>query len=183
MSTEANIEIDLERITPDRAEDALDAILESEEILTEAFGKPPFQLTLDEIRPHYVNVNNLWDSDSAYIFFIVDKKSRKILGVIGLNRVLRLYQKANLFYWVRTNNQGKGIAFKAAKHIVRFGFNELGLQRIEIAAKTDNYASLRVMEKLGATREGCMRNGMRLNEQISDAYLHSLIPEDTEKWN
>ena len=43
------------------------------------------------------------------------------------------------------------VATAAALLVARFGFDELGLQRIEIIAAVSNKASQRVAEKIGAT--------------------------------
>jgi RimJ/RimL family protein N-acetyltransferase len=65
--------------------------------------------------------------------------------------------------------------------LARFGFEDLGLQRIEITAAVGNVASQRVAEKIGAVREGLLRNRFLLQGRSHDAYLYSLIPEDTSQ--
>jgi RimJ/RimL family protein N-acetyltransferase len=87
---------------------------------------------------------------------------------------------ANLGYWVRTSRTGEGIATKAAKSALRYGFEKLGLHRIEIVVADDNKPSLRIAEKLGAVREGLLRNRLLIQGTSYDAYMHSLIPEDIE---
>lgn len=75
---------------------------------------------------------------------------------------------------------GEGIATKAAMLVARYGFEQLGFQRIEIVGAKDNTASLGVAEKLYAVTEGLLRNRLPLNGSLCDAYLHSLIPKDYE---
>jgi RimJ/RimL family protein N-acetyltransferase len=43
---------------------------------------------------------------------------------------------------------------------------------------TANAASQRVAEKLGATREGVLRNRILIHDQVHDAVMFSLIPSD-----
>ena len=95
-----------------------------------------------------------------------------------LNQINRRYQMANLAYWVRTSCTGEGIATKAASLVAQYGFEKLGLQRIEIVISKENAPSLRIAEKLGALREGLLRNRLQILGSPSDAYMHSLIPED-----
>lgn len=112
------------------------------------------------------------------MFYIIDQEFDQVAGIAFLNRVNRMRQFANLGYAVRTSRQNQGIATTGACLVARYGFKKLELQRIEIVVCTDHQASLRVAEKLGAVREGLLRNGMRLHGTPCNAYLHSLIPAD-----
>ena len=56
-------------------------------------------------------------------------------------------------YWVRTDVSGRGLATEGAAALVRFGFDQVGLHRIELKAGTENARSRRVAEKLGFTLE------------------------------
>jgi RimJ/RimL family protein N-acetyltransferase len=74
------------------------------------------------------------------------------------------------------------VATRAARLAARFGFEELKLIRIEIVAAAGNLASQRVAEKVGAVREGVMRNGLFIHGAAHDAVLTSLVPEDLKSW-
>ncbi len=69
-------------------------------------------------------------------------------------------------------------ATRAVRLLARFGFEELGLGRIEIVAAVGNKASQRVAEKAGAHREGVLRRRLCLHDEYHDAVMYSLIPDD-----
>ena len=117
-------------------------------------------------------------SEEAYSFGIFDQTSERFLGGVGLNFIKRVHQIANLGYWVRTSAIGEGVASKATRLVARFGFAELGLQRIEIVAAVSNIASQRVAEKLGAVREGVLRKRLLIRGEPQDAIMFSLVRED-----
>jgi len=117
------------------------------------------------------------DRGEMYEFFAFDQAGR-FLGGCGLNRLDMRFLKSNLGYWVRTSAAGKGVATAATRLLARFGFETLGLQRIEIIAAVDNLPSQRVAEKAGARREGILRNGIRYRGENVDAVGFSLIPGD-----
>jgi ribosomal-protein-serine acetyltransferase len=75
----------------------------------------------------------------------------------------------------------RGVASRAARLIARFGFRELGLQRLEIIAATENHASQRAAVKAGATREGVLRKRLLIHGRPHDAVMHSLVEEDMEE--
>lgn len=117
-------------------------------------------------------------SEEAYSFGIFDQTSERFLGGVGLNFINRVHQIANLGYWVRTGATGKGVASKAARLVARFGFAELGLQRIEIIAAVSNIASQRVAENVGAVRECVARERLLIRGERHDAVVFSLLPKD-----
>ncbi len=122
-----------------------------------------------------------WASGEEYSFGIFDKQSGASLGGVGLNFINRIHQLGNLGYWVRTSQTRRGIASRAARLVARFGFEQLGLRRIEIVAAVDNTISQRVAEKTGATREGVLRNRLVIHGCSQDAVLYSLTPADLSR--
>jgi RimJ/RimL family protein N-acetyltransferase len=119
-----------------------------------------------------------WERDEEYSFVIADFRTDRLLGGCGLNQIDRLRLRANLGYWVRTSETGRGLATAATRLLARFGFEDLGLQRIEIVAAVNNRGSQRVATKAGATRECIARNRLRVHERQTDAVRFSLIPSD-----
>jgi RimJ/RimL family protein N-acetyltransferase len=117
-----------------------------------------------------------WRSGEHFSFATFEIASGQYLGGFGLNQRSRLHNFMNLGYWVRASRQRHGIAVRAAHLVATFGFEQLGLSRIEIVAELDNLASRRVAEVLGATFEGIGRNRLVARGQPTDAAVYSLIP-------
>jgi RimJ/RimL family protein N-acetyltransferase len=120
-----------------------------------------------------------WESGESFEYVIEDAVTGQFIGGCGLNHLDWPSLRANLGYWLRTSRAGKGIMTRAAGMLAGIGFEDLGLKRIEITAAVDNQASQRVAEKIGAVREGRLRNRFFLHGRTHDAYLYSLIPEDS----
>ncbi len=119
-----------------------------------------------------------WAQGTEYDFVMTDPAHGRLLGGCGINTLNRANRFANLGYWVRTERTRRGVATAAARCVAAFGFRELGLIRIELVVATANTASQRVAEKLGATREGVLRNRILVRDQMHDAVMFSLIPSD-----
>jgi ribosomal-protein-alanine N-acetyltransferase len=62
--------------------------------------------------------------------------------------------------------------------VIRFGFEELELHRIEAGVATENKASIRVLEKLGMTQEGKRRKILPIRGQWKDNYHYALLEDD-----
>jgi ribosomal-protein-serine acetyltransferase len=118
-----------------------------------------------------------WAKGKEYNFVILDARDGSLLGGCGLNQVKRRARFANLGYWVRSKYAGKGIATAAALLVARFGFDELGLTRIEVGAATGNVASQRVAENIGAIRQGVQRRKIAFRGKVYDRVVFSLTPK------
>jgi len=119
-----------------------------------------------------------WNEDKEYDFAIIDRESGGFVGGIGINMINRFFQMANLGYWVRTSWTKKGAASICARQIAEYGIKKLGFQRIEVLVDIENIPSQRVAEKMGAYREGLMRNRLKPRGVPRDAYMYSIIHQD-----
>lgn len=87
------------------------------------------------------------------IFAVVRRSDGALVGAIGLD-VVAAHRRAELGYWIGVPYWGRGFATEAAGEIVRYGFADLGLNRIHAAHFADNLRSRRVLLKLGFHPEG-----------------------------
>jgi [ribosomal protein S5]-alanine N-acetyltransferase len=83
-----------------------------------------------------------------------------LIGFSGLRRIDGT-QEVELLYGLYQSFWGRGLATEAARAVLRFGFEELGLEEILAGADFDNTASIRVMERLGMTYAGERRVGLQ----------------------
>lgn len=82
---------------------------------------------------------------------------------------------AELGYWIGKPYWGRGYCTEAARAIVRYGFDDLHLHRIHSSHFASNPASGRVMQKIGMTREGCLRQHIRKWGQWEDVVLYGIL--------
>ena len=123
----------------------------------------------------------MWSKGIEYDFVIFDTKENTFLGGCAIDQINRKHNFANLGYWVRSSQTGKGIATAAVKLISRLGFRKLGFTRLEIVVAEQNRASQRVAEKVGAVREGVNRNRHIVRDKTYDSVMFSLIPQDLQE--
>ncbi len=117
-----------------------------------------------------------WEAGEQFGFVIEGIADGRLLGGVGLNPVNHSHRMANLGYWVRSSSTSRGVASRAASLVAEFGLNELGLTRLEILCLVENLRSQRVAEKIGAAREGTLRNRLVLRERAHDAVMYSITP-------
>ena len=116
---------------------------------------------------------------TAFAFVVLDLRDGGLLGRCGINHIAQEPGFANVGYWIRTSRRGQGIAPAAVRQVARFGFEQIGLVRLELVIDVDNAASIRVAEKVGAVFEGVLRNRvMGQGGAPRPASMYSLVPED-----
>jgi RimJ/RimL family protein N-acetyltransferase len=98
-----------------------------------------------------------------------------VVGAVLLMNIDRATLQAELGYWIGLPFWRKGYATEAAREGVRYAFEDVRLNRIYARCMVRNPASVRVLEKLGMTREGLLRQNLRRWEQFEDAYIYSIL--------
>lgn len=102
----------------------------------------------------------------------------QLAGIIGLIGKPDVYRKgAEIGYWLGEPYWNKGIASKAVKLMVDYGFSELDLVRIDTGVFEFNKASCRVLEKCGFTFEGIFRKSVWKNNRFVNERRYAIIKD------
>lgn len=117
--------------------------------------------------------------DLGYAFFIWNASFSVLKGAVHLSHIRRgAAQMGSLGYWLGAAYQGQGIMREAVALVCRFGFDEVGLHRIEAACMVDNIPSQRVLLQNGFAHEGRAQNYLEINGKWESHDLFGLIQED-----
>jgi ribosomal-protein-alanine N-acetyltransferase len=100
----------------------------------------------------------------------------RIVGRITLNSIIRgAFQSASIGYWVAEADCGRGVATAAVEALVRVGFDDLGLHRIQAETLVHNAASRRVLERTGFVEYGFAPAYLRIDGRWQDHVLYQRI--------
>lgn len=113
------------------------------------------------------------------IFAITLPVVGQVIGSIGLV-IVPDYQRAGLGYWLGEPYWGKGYMTEAASEVLRYGFAELGLNRICADHFARNPASGRVMEKIGMQYEGTLRQHVMKWGKFEDLKMYGILKNEYE---
>ena len=96
-----------------------------------------------------------------------------LTGIDYINRTAESHILiGNKDYW------GKGYAREALLQILKYGFEEHGLNRIEAHINADNLASLRMHTKCGYKKEGILRQALYKHGEFKDVVVMSILKEE-----
>jgi len=98
-----------------------------------------------------------------------------LAGVVGFLPVDRVNRAGEIGYWLAKEREGQGTMTKCCDFVVRYGFLTLDLNRIQIAAATENVQSRAIPERLGFKMEGVMRARENLYGRFVDHAVYALL--------
>lgn len=149
-----------------------------EEVARIALDIPyPFE---DGVAEHWISMNRQGFEDGRIAnFAITVKGQRGLVGAIGL-AIDRRHKRAELGYWVGRPFWGKGYCTEAAREVLRFAFEDLGLNRVYAEHFTRNAASAKVAGKLGMRREGTLRQHVEHWGEFEDVEHCGILREEYE---
>ena len=115
-----------------------------------------------ETREYLTYVGQRYRTGDFYDWAVVDRESGHMIGTCGFTSFNCPHDTAEIGYVLNPTYQGKGLATEAVRRVLDFGFDELGLHRIEAHFMEGNDASRRLMERVDMTFEGYARESMRI---------------------
>ena len=122
------------------------------------------------------NIMAPWDTGPRFSIVL----DAKVVGGIGL-AIDKANEISEIGYSIAREQWGKGYVTEAAREVVRWGFEELGLAKIYSHAHAGNRRSWRVMEKLGMTREGLFRGHFLTRGERTDEVYYGLQRKEWEE--
>jgi RimJ/RimL family protein N-acetyltransferase len=120
------------------------------------------------------------EEDRALTLAIERRGGGGLIGAAGL-RLEREDRGAELGYWVAVGEWGRGYGTEAARAVVDFGFESLGLHRIWASHFERNPASGRIMEKLGMTPEATLREHVRKWGVFENLVIRGILRAEWER--
>ncbi len=99
----------------------------------------------------------------------------QLIGTIGMHDWNHDLRKASIGYWLIKAEEGKGIVQQCARRFIRFLFESLDLNKLEIHHLPGNTRSAKVAGALGFRTEGILRDSLLLHGSYQDRVITGLL--------
>lgn len=108
------------------------------------------------------------------------RRSDRVIGICGLHDIRRDLGRSEVGYDLQRAYWGQGIMAEAMCAVIGFAFDEIGFNRLYAQTRSDNLASIRLLEKLDFRREGTLRTHLRdrAGGYYIDEIIFGLLAED-----
>ena len=102
----------------------------------------------------------------------------KCIGTCGFIAWSVPQARAEIGYAIARAYWNRGLVTEAVREILRFGFEVMGLNRIQATCEPGNDASARVLEKVGLAYEGTLRDYVYDKGAFHDLRMYALLKRD-----
>ena len=114
-------------------------------------------------------------------FHLLDKSSNSVIGCCDFHTWVPTHQRAEIGYTMTSEaHKNKGLMTEALRAVLTFGFEHMGLYRVEALASPRNVPSLQLLKRYGFKKEGLLRNHYMVNDVLEDSVLFSLLRPEFE---
>lgn len=109
---------------------------------------------------------------------VVLRDTGQLIGNASLFHFVDDSRRCEVGYVMARAHWGRGFASEMLEALLGYGFDTLGLNRVEADIDPANAASGRVLEKLGFKREGYMPERWIVNGEPADTVFYGLLLRD-----
>lgn len=134
--------------------------------------------TLSDTKEFVEFVLTQYDNKKVSPLGIEYKENGKFIGTIDFVSWQVKHNVAEIGYVLSQDYWGNGIITEAANEVIKFGFNNMDLVRIQARCFAENIGSARVMEKTEMSFEGIIRKEMFTKGKHQDIKLYSILKEE-----
>ncbi len=147
-----------------------------------------FLATYDYVPPKplsMLEILSIWmrylSNEEAVAFALCERESGKLIGWLGYDEWDKENQLATLFIGIGDSGmRGKGYGKAAMHELLCYGFEKMGLFKIQLQVLPFNLAGVALYERCGFVREGTMRQAV-LREGIRyDLLNYGLLKKEWE---
>lgn len=105
----------------------------------------------------------------------------KIIGSVGFVSYNWTSKRTEIGYWIAKDYEGRGIVTRACTELIKYAFDKLEMNRIEIRCATENARSRRIPEKLNFKLEGIFRQSEWRHTRFYDMAIYGLLEKEWKK--
>lgn len=129
--------------------------------------------TMDSLEEFYEET--ISGRDGTHLLACVDEEPVGAVMLIGLDNESGT---ADLAYWILPEFQGEGYGADALDLLLRTGFRDQRLHRVQADVLATNDASRALLESLGFTEEGRFRDGQFQDGDYVDVLRYGLLADE-----
>lgn len=116
-----------------------------------------------------------------FVFAVITKEDGQMIGAGEINIRDATNRSGEIGYIIHPDYWGKGIATDVANQLLDYGFSALSLHRIYATCDPRNIGSSKVLEKVGMTLEGKIRENLLIKDGWRDSLLYSILEYEWRK--
>lgn len=150
----------------------------NDEEVTRGLASGVYPSTIEDLRKY---IQGITSSKNAVMFAICDIKNDLHIGNIKVdsfdwvNRTCELgLLLGDRSYW------GKGVGTEVMRLTLRYAFEQLNMRKVVLAVYSNNPGAIKLYEKVGFQREGCLRAQIFSKGEYIDKYYMGIFSNELQ---
>lgn len=140
-----------------RHSDAADVLVFRGDPIVQKYDDPPIH-TVEEAQDFIKELHTEFLSQAGISWAVALADDDVVIGCFGLHYWSQHHRRAEAGYGLARAYWGQGFGSEALRAMVRYGFEQMNLNRIYANTIADNHESVRLLERVGFQLEGTQRN-------------------------
>jgi RimJ/RimL family protein N-acetyltransferase len=137
----------------------------------------PFPVNIEFEKKWYEKI--LTSNFPVTVFGIEYVKNQTLIGITVLKDINLINRTAEFAIYIgNIEYRGKGLSLDASLETLRFGFFNLGLNRISLKVLEENKTAIKLYQKIGFMNEGILRNNVFKNNSYRNELIMSMLKEE-----
>ncbi|WML49938.1 GNAT family protein [Neobacillus sp. PS3-34] len=150
----------------------------SNPLVTKDMGESPFT-SIEQAENLITFMNNLYEENIAFRWGIIRKEDNVLIGTCGYNGWETMRgSRGEIAYDLGVDYWRQGYMVEAMHEMIDFGFNTMGLHRIEAFTNLDATPSMSILKKMGFNEDGVLRGYAFFNGEYWDQRCFSLLKNE-----
>ncbi|RHW38415.1 N-acetyltransferase [Lysinibacillus yapensis] len=136
--------------------------------------------TLEDAQKYVDSCLKLKDTGTEMPFVIIDQQTNEIIGATKLMDIQQSHKRGEIgFTWLTPNYWRTAVNTNCKYLLLTYCFEVLGWQRVQIKTDHENHRSQKAIERIGAKKEGILRNHMiRKNGTTRHTVMYSITSDE-----
>jgi ribosomal-protein-serine acetyltransferase len=171
-----NDKVRVESIEPSMAEIVFNTIERDRQYLREWLPFIDATINISDTEAFINNIVRQKEKRKDDVFAIWYQE--EFAGLIGFKDTDWMNRKTEIGYWLAQPMQGKGIISACVSCLMRFAYNKMGMNRVQIKVAKGNLKSESIPSRLNFYYEGTEREGELIHGKFHDLKVFSLLKSD-----
>ncbi|AIQ14319.1 GNAT family N-acetyltransferase [Paenibacillus durus] len=122
--------------------------------------------------------NQKFERNQGIRWGITLRSESRVIGTCGFHGWMKNHYKAEIGYELTPEYWRQGYMTEVIQKAIEFGFDNLGLNRIEAFVEPENVGSRKVLEKIGLSEEGTLKEHFYWRNRFVDTVIYALLKKD-----
>jgi len=149
----------------------------NQEDISYFYSGHPFPVNIEFEKKWYEKI--LTSNFPVTVFGIEYIKNQILIGITVLKDINLINRTAEFAIFIGDNEyRKKGLSSEASLETLRFGFFNLGLNRISLKVLEENKAAIKLYNRIGFINEGTLRNSVFKNNSFRNEFVMSILKKE-----